>query len=257
MAAVVRLQSVHAMDFDLLWKLMNDADKEVRNSAIQELRFYFCMPHAEVPLAPALEQKIVAMLEKEVTPERITAAFPSGHIADFPAALVLSSAQTLDYLYAYHSFEGCGYDYLNWQRRVLRPLGIALGSRSRDMDEGLDGFMGELNQAIRDPESLMEVLQASAKGLDEPSLSSDRLRERLRSLWSHPLLGKDGPLKLMLLAELGPRMESLAPRILGAMPEGGYKQHFETLIREITEAIANARERLAPPAAKAAGEMAR
>ncbi len=257
MQALLRLNELNDMDYDLLWKLMNDTDMEVRIAAIGALRFYFCTTPVPPPLPAALAQKMVAMLEKEVAQKRIKDAFEPGHVKELPACLVLSSALTLNHLYEYHFFTGVAYDYSLWQQRVLQPLGFAMGSQSRDMDEGLEGgFMGDLYNAISDPAALMEVLHASMKSLDDPSLPPDRLQERLRVLWSHPLLGKDGPLNLMLVAQLSPRLGQLVPRILSPMKEGFNKQHTERFMNEITEAVLTAREKLACSAGKTRGDEA-
>ena len=57
-------------------------------------------------------------------------------------------------------------------------------------------------------------------------------------MWSHHrALGQDGPLNLMLLAQLSPRLEALAQRILGPMREGPNKEYAEQLIHEIRDAM--------------------
>lgn len=250
--ALVRLDSLHDMNYELLWKLMNDTDTEVRLAAIQELRLYYFTKQSAPRVPAALAQKMIAMLEKEVTPERISAAFEPGHVKELPAGLAVCSAVTLGHLYADHFFTGPAYDYALWQRRVLQPLGIAMGRQNRDMTGGLEGLLGDFYDAIDDPTALMEVLRAMMQGLDDPGLLPDRIQSRLRMLWSHPLLGKDKPLNLMLVAQLSPRLEQLAPRLLGPMQEGSDRESATHLINEITEAVLTAREKLAPQPAKAA-----
>ena len=255
--AVVRLDSLHDMDYELLWKLMNDNDTEVRIMAIQELRLYYFTKQSAPQVPAALAQKMIAMLEKEVTPERISAAFAPGHVKELPAGLAVCSAMTLSHLYEHHFFAGRANDYLLWQMRVLLPLGIAMGRQSRDMTGGLEGIMGDFYNAINDPTALMEVLRAMMLGLDDPGLPPDGVQFRLRMLWSHRLLGKDGPLNLMLVAQLSPRLEQMVPRILGPMQEGPEKACAEKLLNEITAAVVTAREKLGPPAPKEAAEKAR
>ena len=249
--AVVRLDSLHDMDYELLWKLMNDSDTEVRIAAIQELRLYYFTKQSAPQVPAALAQKMIAMLEKEVTPERISAAFAPGHVKELPAGLAVISALTLNHIYEHHFFAGRAYDYLLWQMRVLLPLGIAMGRQSRDMTAGLEGLMGDLYDAINDPTALMEVLRAMMQGLDDPGLPPDGVQFRLRMLWSHRLLGRDGPLNLMLVAQLSPRLEKLTQRILGPMREGSKKEYAEQLINEITAAVLAAQEKLTLQPAKA------
>ena len=249
--AVMRLDSLHAMDYELLWKLMSDTDTEVRIAAIQELRLYYFTKQSALRVPAALAQKMIAMLEKEVTPERISAAFAPGHDRELPAALAISSAVTLNHIYQDHFFTGCTYDYLLWQRSVLQPLGINMCRQSREMTEGLEGLMGDFYNSINDPTTLMQVLRALMQGLDDPDLPPDRIQFRLRMLWSHHLLGKDEPLNLMLVAELSPRLEKLMQRILGPMREGTQKEYAEQLINEITAAVVAAQKKLTLQPAKA------
>lgn len=249
--AVTRLDSLHDMNFELLWKLMNDTDMEVRILAIQEVRLYFSTTQEAVPLPPALAREMTVMLEKEVTQLCMTGAFAPGQVKELPAALVLSSALTLNHLYTCHFFKGSADDYTCWQRRVLQPLAILLASRSREITDAVIDFQGDVLNAISDPETLMEVLGVTMRSLDSKNFPQDRLQETLQGLWHHRLLGKDQPLNLMLLAQISPRLEQLAPRILGPMREGPNKEYAEELINEITAAVLSAREKLTPQPARA------
>lgn len=80
-SAVEQLADTY-MNYALLWQLMNDADPGVRLMAIGAMTSESCTAHADRPLSAELAQKMAAMLEKEVTPERIRAAFETGHVKD-------------------------------------------------------------------------------------------------------------------------------------------------------------------------------
>ena len=80
-SAVEQLADTY-MDYPLLWQLMNDADPGVRSMAISALTATSCTTVDAQPLSTELAQKMAAMLEKEVTPERIRAAFQPGHVKD-------------------------------------------------------------------------------------------------------------------------------------------------------------------------------
>ncbi|OYW71082.1 MAG: hypothetical protein B7Z37_28735 [Verrucomicrobia bacterium 12-59-8] len=245
-------------DFDLHLKLMNDPDMEVRLVAIGVvLEYYQDFPPA-INLPEEMAEKMTALLEKEVTPERISAVFAPGHVEELPSALVLSSAVSLNHLYAYHFIKGSAHDYIFWQRRVLQPLAVILATRNRELSDDASGFHYYLLSAISDPTILMEVLSVLMGSMDSPDFPPERLEETLSTLWNlPPLLGKDGPLHPLLVAQLAPRLEALAPRMLNAARKHHQERHTEQFINEITEAVQTARERLAPPTAKAAGEKAR
>jgi hypothetical protein len=111
------------------------------------------------------------------------------------------------------------------------------------------GFDVSLLNAISAPLVLVEALRVTMASLDSPDYPPDRLEGTLRTLWHHhSLLGKDKPLNLMLVAQLGPRLETLTARLLGPMKEGPGKEYTGQLIHEITEAVVAAREKLSPPA---------
>lgn len=250
MRAVVGLDSLF-MDYDQLWKLMNDTDIEVRMAAIETLRLYFCTHQDARPLPAGLAREMTLMLEKEVTQKHMDEAFQPGHVKVLPAALVVSSAMTLNHLYLLHSFSGCAYDYTLWQRRVLRPLVTVLVRRSGEIEGALSTAQNELLGVISDPSTLMKTLQVVMEGLDSKDLPPSHLQETLGSLWSHPLLGKDAPLELMLVAQLSPRLEQMSQRILGPMNKDGDKIYAAQLLQEITTAVVAAREKLAPPPPRA------
>lgn len=234
------------MDYDQLWKLMNDTDIEVRTAAIETLRLYFCTHQGARPLPAGLAREMTLMLEKEVTQKRMDEAFQPGAVKMRPAFLVVSSAMTLNHLYLFHSFSGCAYDYTLWQGNVLRPLVTLLVHRSGEIEGALSTAQNDLLGVISDPSTLMKTLQVVMEGLDSKDLPPSRLQNTLESLWCHPLLGKGAPLELMLVAQLSPRLEQLAQRILGPMQKGGSKEYAGQLLNEITEAVLTARLKLPP-----------
>lgn len=237
--ALTRLYDLHDMaDYDLLWKLMNDNDLEVRVVAIQEVQEYYYFKPEGPHLPKELVQRMTAMLEKEVMPERISTTFAPGAVQELPAALVFCSALSLNHLYVYHHFSGCIDEYKSWQQRVLLPLALILARRNGEIPVAAAAFQIDLLNAITDPTMLMEGLSATLGGMDSPSFPAERLEQALRNLWSHHrALGQDGPLNLMLLAQLSPRLEALAQRILGPMREGPNKEYAEQLIHEIRDAM--------------------
>jgi hypothetical protein len=86
--AVKRLRAV-GMDFSLLWKLMNDPAPSVRLHAIDGFSNFG--DTVVVDMTPELAQKMILLLEPEVTQERIDAALHPGQIQDaaaFPRGLL-------------------------------------------------------------------------------------------------------------------------------------------------------------------------
>lgn len=246
--ALTRLYELHDMAYyDLLWKLMNDRDLEVRIAAIGEVEEYYNFRQGRTNLPKELAQKMAAMLEKEVTPERIAAAFAPGQIKTLPASLVITSAVSLNHLYRYHHFSGCIDDYRAWQQCTVQPLAVLLATRLGDIHPALFYCQIDLLNAITDPAMLMELLSVTLKSMDSPDFPAKELEGALANLWHHHrMLGKDRPLNLMLVAQLSPRMEKLAQRIRGTIREPSKHSYAEQLIHEITEAITAAREKLAP-----------
>lgn len=247
--------SQHALrDFELHLKLMNDSDTMVRLVAIGVVTEYYQEYTPAINLTEEMAEKMTALLEKEVTPERISAVFAPGHVEELPSALVLNSALSLNHLYAHHFIKGSAYDYISWQRRVLQPLVVILATRNREMPDAVTSFNFELFRAISAPTILMEVLSVLMGSMDSPGFPNERIEETLSSLWDIPqLLSKGGALHPLLVAQLAPRLEALTPRMLGPARKYHRERYTEQFIHEITEEVAVARARLAPPA----GEKAR
>ncbi|MFZ2277640.1 MAG: hypothetical protein WAW39_07565 [Prosthecobacter sp.] len=257
--ALTRLYELHDMAYyDLLWKLMNDSDIEVRIAAIGLVEQYYNFKPEGPNLPKELVQKMASMLEKEVTPERIAATFAPGKVKLLPASLVITSAVSLNHLYRYHHFSGSMDDYRAWQQSTVQPLAVLLATRIGDIPPVLFYHQIDLLNAITDPAVLMELLSVTLKSMDSPDFPAEGLQQALIHLWcNHRMLGKDEPLNLMLVAQLSPRLERLAQRIRGAIRDPSNKAYAEQLINEITAAVAAAREQLAAPAPKAADEKAR
>ncbi len=257
--ALTRLYELHDMAYyDLLWKLMNDSDMEVRIAAIGQVEQYYNFRPEGPNLPKELAQKMAAMLEKEVTPERIAATFAPGQVKELPANLVITSAVSLNHLYRYHHFSGSMDDYRAWQQSTVQPLAVLLATRIGEIPPVLFCLQIDLLNAITDPAMLMGLLSVTLKSMDSPDFPAEGLQEALNDLWCHHrMLGKDQPLNLMLVAQLSPRLEKLAQRIRGAIREPSMKAYAEQLIQEITEAVVAAREKLASQASKAADEKAR
>jgi hypothetical protein len=243
--------AAYYMDYSLLWKLMNDADPGVRGMAISAMTWRTCTTVEDQPLSPELAQKMADLLEKDVTPERISAAFAPGPGKDGAVGRTTTSAITLNHLYRYYSLKQSPAGYAAWQRRVLRPLFLAADG-SGTSSESLHACAMELFATFSDTSLLMEALPVLLQKLDDPALPAPRLLPTLEALWHHPLLGHDKPLNILLLAQLSPRLEALRPRILGPMQEGQDRQQAARILNEIAEVIQYAREKLGPQPARSA-----
>jgi len=243
--AVARLIALY-MDYRLLWTLMNDTDPGVRVMAIGSLTPLTCTTGIDQPLSAELAQKMATMLEKEVTPARISAAFASGHVKEYEAGLVLTSARTLNHLHRHYPLGRSPADYALWQDGVLKPLLLALHERRGETSDGVDSFVYGLVNAFSTPATLKEVLSVTMQRLDDPALPPQRLLRTVEVLWSHPLLGRGRPLHLLLLTQLAPRLAALKPRTLGPMKDGLEKEQAARLFNEIVEVMQTAREELAP-----------
>lgn len=242
---------VDYMDFSLLWQLMNDADAGVRTVAISAMTTPSCTVRADQPLSRDLAQKMADLLEKDVTPERIRAAFAPGPGRDSAVGRTTNSASTLDHLYRYHDLKTSPADYTLWQRRVLKPLLLAAAG-SGTASESLHANTLMLFTALSETSLVLEALPLLLQKLDDPTLPAPWLLPTLETLWSHPLLGHDKPLNILLLAQLSPRLDPLRPRLLAAMKDGQDKEQAARLLSEIAEVIQEARAKLGPPPVVAA-----
>lgn len=247
-SAVEQLADTY-MDYALLWQLMNDPAPGVRLMAIGAMTSESCTAHADRPLSAELAQKMAAMLEKEVTPERIRAAFQPGHVKDHESGLIITAAETLNQLYLYEALPQSPAAYAGWQRRVLMPLLLAAAGAQRPFSEQLHACMMNVLRLFRDPVLLSEALPVLMQKLDAPDIPSHALLETLRVLWSyHDLLSHDRPLHLLLLTHIAPRLHSLRSRILDPMKDGQDKEQAALLLGYYAEAIQTAGKKLpAPP----------
>ena len=250
LSAVEQLAACY-MDYSLLWKLMNDADPGVRGMAVSAMTALSCTTVDAQPLSPELAQKMADMLEKDVTPERISAAFVPGAGKDAAVGRTTTSAVTLNHLHRYYLLKQSPAGYAAWQRRVLRPLFLTAAG-SGTSSGSLHACAMELFATLSDTSLLLEALPVLVQKLDDPALPATWLLPTLEALWQHPLLGHDRPLNVLLLAQLSPRLEALRPRILGPMQEGQDKEQAARLINEIAEVIQYAREKLGPQPARSA-----
>jgi hypothetical protein len=250
--AVEKLACLY-MDYSLLWQLMNDADPGVRETAISAMTSPSCTAVADRPLSPALAQKMAAMLEQEVTPERIRTAFAPGPQRDAAATLATSSAITLHHLQQYESLMKSPADCHAWQQRVLAPLFQAAASSS---PPAVSMHLCTLNllPLFTDPALLQQALPVILQKLDDPALPAPWLLPTLEALWSHPLLGHDRPLHLLLLVQLAPRLPPLRTRILAPMKNGQAREQAARLIDEIAAAIRTAYEKIPPAPTPATAE---
>lgn len=239
------------IDYEMLYQLMDDPDFQVRSIAIEQLPMVILLAPKPQPLPVELAQKIARRIEKEVTQQRIDAAFAPGPFQEHPAAVVLHSVVTLNYLYEHYDFPGSSEDYARWQRRVALPLSIAMLTRSHPSPAKLDSLvhdtLGDLTNAVSDPAALTELQAVAMKNLDAPSLPWNRLLETLYALWHHHLLGKDHPLNPLLLSELSPRLETLRPRFLSGLPQVPEMKYAADMMSEITAAVLAFRQKTAPP----------
>lgn len=238
-----------AMDYALLWQLMNDTDPGVRLMAIGAMTSESCTTRADRPLSAELSQKMAAMLEKEVTPERIRAAFEPGHVKNYESGLITTTAETLNQLYLYEPLRQSPATYAGWQRRVLRPLLLAAAGGQGAFSEQRHACMMNVLRLLGDPGLLSDALPVVMQKLDLPDVPSPVLLETLRLLWSyHDMLSHDRPLHLMLLTHIAPRLESLRSRILAPMKDGQDKEQAALLLGYYAEAIQAAGNRMpAPP----------
>lgn len=239
------------MDYPLLWQLMNDPGPGVRSMAISALTAPSCTTVDAQPLSTGLAQKMAAMLEKEVTPERIRAAFEPGHVKDYESGLITTAAETLNHLYRYHARLKSPAEYTAWQRRVLKPLFLAAAGGGTT-SESLRACAMDLFTTLIETSLLQEALPVVLQKLDDPALPAPWRLPTLETLWQHPQLGNDKPLNALLLAQLAPRLEALRPRILGPMQDGQDKEQAARLLNEIAEVIQTTRAKLGPQPATAA-----
>lgn len=241
--------AVFDMDYALLWQLMNDADPGVRLMAIGAMTSESCTARADRPLSAELAQKMAAMLEKEVTPQRIRAAFETGHVKDYESGLITTAAETLNQLYLYEPLQQSPAAYAGWQRHVLRPLFLAAAGAQSAFSEQRHACMMNVLRLLRDPALLSEALPVAMQKLDAPDIPPPVLLETLRVLWSyHDLLSHDRPLHLLLLTHIAPRLHSLRTRILAPMKEGQDKEQAALLLGYYAEAVQTAGKKLpAPP----------
>lgn len=237
------------MDYALLWQLMNDADPGVRLMAIGAMTSPSCTARADRPLSAELAQKMAAMLEKEVTPERIRAAFEPGHVKDYESGLITTAAETLNHLYLHEPLQQSPAAYAGWQHRVPRPLFLAAAGGKGPFSAQLHACMMNVLRLLREPALLSEAVPVLMQKLDATDIPPPALLETLRLLWSyHDLLSHDRPLHLMLLTHIAPRLESLRTRILDPMLDGQDKQQAALLLGYYAEAIQTAGKKLpAPP----------
>jgi hypothetical protein len=251
--AVKRLRAI-GMDFPLLWKLMNDAAPSVRLHAIDGITHFGCT--VVVDMTPELAQKMILMLEQEVTQEHIDTAFNSGQIQDAAASLVACSMLALDTLYAGHpQFLKARADGARWQDVALHPLIVKLAAARRETSDFVDFRYLRMVQHIEDVGLLMIELKTLGETLDDEKLPSSRLLATVETLWrDHPLLGEGSPMNLQLLEQLAPRLKSLKLRILGPMTEGPDKEHAADLLDYIAQFIQMAREKFTLQPARAAGK---
>lgn len=259
-----RLQSVFAqgydfVDYELLYQLMSDPDLQVKSFAITQLPVILLLtPFPPPPLPVATAQKITVQIEKELTQERIDAAFAPGPFNEHPAAVVLHSIVTLSYLHQHYYYAGSFDEHVRWQRRVALPVSIAMISRNYPspaaLDELLNSTLGDVLNAVSDPAALTELLGAAMKNLDDPKLPWNRQLETLHALWHHSLLGQKHPLNFMLVAQLSLRLETLKPRFLSGLPQVPSMQYAADMMTEITAAVLAARQNFTPPPASAAGK---
>lgn len=248
-------QGYSFIDYEMLYNLMDDPDFQVRSIAIQQLPWVILLAPKPQPLPVALAQKIALKIEKELTQQRIDAAFAPSPYQEHPAAVVIHSVVTLDYMYKHYDFPGSTDDHVRWQRRVALPLSIAMLTRNHPSPAEQEILMNEtlvdLINAVSDPAALTELQAVALKNLDNPRLPWNRLLETLEVLWHHHLLGKDHPLNPLLLAELSPRLETLRPRFLRGLPQGPDMQFAADLMNEVTAAVLAARQKIAPQPAAA------
>ena len=237
------------MDYTLLWQLMHDADPGVRQAAIRAMTMPSCTTVADQPLSPELAQKMAGMLEKEVTPERIRAAFAPGLQTDAAATLATTSAITLHHLQQYDSLLKSPAEYSAWQQRVLTPLFLAAAGVGTS-SAGNYASMLNLLPLFTQHAQLLQVLPLILQKLDDPALHDSWLLPTLETFWHHPLLGHDRPLHLLLLVQLAPRLPSLRTRILASMEKEQGREQAARLVDEIATAIRTAYEKLPPASAE-------
>ena len=249
LSAVQQLAWAH-MDYALLWQLMNDADKGVRLMAIGAMTSPSCTALADKPLSAELAQKMAAMLEKEVMPERIAAAFAPGPVKNDETGLITTAAETLNHLFLYEPLQQSPAAYAGWQHRVPRQIFLAASAADGKgpFSEQLYACRVSALRLLTEPALLSSTLPQLMQKLDSPDTPPQVLLETLRLLWSyHALLSHDRPLHLLLLMQIAPRLDSLRTRILAPMKDGQDKEQAALLLGYYQEAIETARKKLPTP----------
>jgi hypothetical protein len=234
------------MDYDLFWKLMNDPDREVRLNVIFALDSFCSGEHAAIPLEMA--RKMAALMEQEVTDERIQAAFDdkdSKKAEEAGISLLYACALGLNRLYQTTALLDNPQGYNHWQERVLKYLVICLAHDRDEHGEAHEEYLYEMLAQITDPAVLKQALESVLERLDD--LPAERQLTALEELWAHPLLGAGKPMNLLLLQELSPAWAPVRAHILRNIRYENRRKETTDLLSHIDEAFVQVRSQLAPP----------
>jgi len=249
--AAAEVMASEGMDYDLFWKLMNDKDPEVRQWVIYALDNFCSEKQSDIPIEMA--RKMAALMEKEVTEERIRAAFDgskdSKKAEDNDLGLLYASALCLSRLYQTTALIRTPEAYASWQEHVLRSLVFNLVSDRDHQGDAPEEYLYVLLALINDPEVLTHALQLTLENLDD--LPTSRQLTALEELWGHPLLGAGKPMNLILLQELAPFWESVRDHILRNLKDKALKERTMALLTHIDTALTQARQQLGEEPAKA------
>jgi hypothetical protein len=235
------------MNYALLWKLMNDADPAVRLEAISVLTQFTCTMRYHISFE--LAQKMAAMLEQEVTPERIAAAQAAvqPEVKIRQIRLVTHSAMALLWLHGEHPLKSkYPPQSFGWYDQMIVSLFNDLAPHLDDVAGRYDALVYELLRQIGEPTALQSALHLTLENLKIADITAERQMTALDAFWSNGLLGENKPMNLLLLKELNPVWEPVKAHLLSHANETSDQQSAVYDVNRIDAAYAEARQQLAP-----------
>ncbi|OYW73030.1 MAG: hypothetical protein B7Z37_23175 [Verrucomicrobia bacterium 12-59-8] len=199
------------IDPDLYRKLLNDPEHSVSEAAMDALLSACLEKPCPIPLDEA--RKMAALLEPEVTKERITTLYEDAQ-PEHRIAMTCHAALALNQLYRQYALLSSPSSYGHWQEEVLRYLFICVAGNYRDPAGENDELVLEVLRAISDPAALLHTVDLLHAYPNLDDIPAARQLYYLEELWAHPLLGEGRPMNLVLLQQLAPVWEPVRDHIL-------------------------------------------
>jgi hypothetical protein len=198
---------------DHFQKLLHDPENEVSVTAMDMLVAECHQKPSHIPQEEA--RKMAALLEPEVTKERITTLYEGeGAQREHRIHMTCYAALALNQLYRLHALLPNPASYGHWQEEVLRSLVIYVAGDYRDPGGEHDELVIEVLRAISDPYTLCHTVELLGEYPNLDNITAARQLFYLEELWTHPLLGEGKPMNLILLQTLAPVWEPVRDHIL-------------------------------------------